>query len=143
MTIKTKSLVKVNKNGGVYAVGKAFTTEAKWVLIIQKYREEINQRGKCTTRQLTAICGISQKATRRAIGFSKKSEVSLPKQGTSVHGPGSLIGLSFEQHRFLYDLYIQNPAALAEEYIMKFFREYSLVLSSTFISRWFHTIGPF
>ena len=138
----TSSIVKTNKRGGVYSVGKAFS-EDKWVLIIREYREEILREGECTTRRLAELCQISQRAACRAIGFAKNDRISLPRQGTPLRGPGSLIGLCFEQHRFIYDMYIKNPAATAEQYIVEFYREYDLVLSKTYISRWFHTIGPF
>ena len=143
MPVKTtSSIVKINKRGGFYSLGKAFS-EDKWILIIAEYRKEFDRVGKCTSRRLAELCQISQKAACRAITFSKMDRVSLPNQGTPLRGPGSKIGLTFEQHRFLYDIYLRKPEATAEQYIMQFYREYNLLLSSPFITQWFHLIGPF
>ena len=138
----TNKIVRVNSNKGIYLQGVAFS-EAKWVIIIAKYREEMERHGKCSVRKLALICKISKKAASRGIKFAKDNKIELPMQGTPRRGVGSLLKLSYIQHRFIYNMYLNEPAATNEKYIDDFYKEFGFLLSASFMSKWFMGIGPF
>ena len=142
MQLKTTKRILLNAHNGAYLPGRSFPEE-KWVEIIATYREEIQRNGKCTTRQLAELAKIGKMSAAKAVKFAEKGELSFPTKGRPPEGIGSGIGLRWEHHRFLYDAYLDNPSALREEYLAKFYAEYGIVLSLSFVSLWFKRGGPF
>ena len=138
----TKNNYAFNLHGGLYAEGCSFE-ERKWVEIIIKYKTELRSKGKCTIRHLANICFISKNSAEKAIKMAKANKIDVQKHGTPLRGIGSLKGLTYEHHRFIYDLYLANPTRGREEYIQELHKEYNIGVSVEFMSKWFHGMGPF
>ena len=138
----TEKSVCMNKCKGIYLNGVAFS-ETKWVTIIAAYHIEKERNGKCSVRKLASLCQISKASAARGIKFAKMKKIVLPPQGTPRRGVGSLLNLSYFHHRFIYNIYLNDPATTNEKYIDDFYKEYGFLLTATFISKWFLGIGPF
>ena len=52
-------------------------------------------------------------------------------------------GFSVQHHAFLYDLYRRNPSMPQYGYIEEFSQHFGILLSASFIKRWFESIGPY
>ena len=85
---------KLNKHGGVYCNGKAFSKE-KWVEICVQYFELKAEIGKHpTVEQFARYAMILLKSARKAINFAKQGFIELPEQGTKKKGVRSVIQLT-------------------------------------------------
>ena len=63
------SIIRRNRNGGLYAVGKEFT-EIKWMEIREIYEKVMRENdGKCTTRKLAVEARIDKTSAHKAILF--------------------------------------------------------------------------
>jgi len=135
--------IQNNDNGGVYAVGVALTEE-KWVEIQSTYQQIVDNEGSCSVRRLANECKISKGSSNKAITFYNDGMVPFEsKRGHGRHGIGSMYGLKMKHHQYIYQLYLENPSRPRLGYIKKIKRKFNIVLSESFITRWFHTIGPF
>ena len=131
-----------NKEGGSYRKGKCFNDE-KWLTIIDTYQNIMTQHGSCGLRQLARSCSISTTSAKKAIAFFNSESIERKKRGHGRTGIGSLIGLTPCHHDFLYNLYTSRPSLPIEGYICEFDKKFQIVLSRSFITRWFHEIGPY
>ena len=63
------SIIRRNRNYGLYAVGKEFT-EIKWMEIAEIYEKVMRENdGKCTTRKLAVEARIDKTSAHKAILF--------------------------------------------------------------------------
>ena len=53
-----------------------------------------------------------------------------------------MYGLTHEHHLYIYDLYKKNPSMSLYGYSEELFKEFGILVSDTFIKRWFDTVGP-
>ena len=131
----------VNTNGGMYGSGKAFSDE-RWLKIIGTYEHLSKAHGSCGIRKLARCCRISQGSAKKAIQFFDTGIIERKKRGHGWKGVGTVLWFGHEHHEFLYDLYLSHPSLPSEAYICEFNKKFSMVLSYTFMTRWFHKVGP-
>ena len=136
--------VFVNAAGACYDRGRPFT-ESKWANIFYVYGREVDVHGRCSTRRLARLAGISQRSACKAIDYYESGILLPPSipRGHGRSGVGSLLGWEMEHHAYIYDLYRDNPALPVDGYVEQFYQRYNIVLSKSTIQRWFLTIGPF
>jgi hypothetical protein len=140
---KKRRNIQYNDNGGVYAAGVAFTEE-KWVEIQSTYLQIMDSEGSCSERRLATECRISRCSANKAITSYNGGIVPVESErGHGRHGIGSMYGLKMKHHQYIYQLYQKKPSRPRLGYIRKFQKKFNIVLNETFITRWFHTIGPF
>jgi len=133
----------LNNNNGLHCNGKAFTVK-KWLDFMEVYETELlANNNKCTPKKLAECCKISLSSAKKAIAFYDNGEVTIKKKGHRRKGVGSLKELTMQHHLFIYEMYLKNRRLPAEAYIFEFHAAFGIKLSSSFMSRWFHTIGPF
>ena len=142
MKLITNQLIKFNKHRVPYVQGEAYS-EAKYVSMVMEYWKEMGQNGKCTERRLASLCGPLQATAHKAIKYAHQGSINNVKVRTSKRGIGVVRELTFEQHRFIYDTYLRNPASTRETYVRTFYDMFGVALSLQFISRWFLGVGPF
>lgn len=141
--IKKRRNIQYNDNGGEYAVGVAFTEE-KWVEIQSTYLQIMDSEGSCSERRLATECKISRCSANKAITSYNDGIVPVEsKRGHGRHGIGSMYDLKMKHHQYIFQLYLEKPSRPRLGYIKKFKKKFNIVLNETFITRWFHTIGPF
>ena len=58
-------------------------------------------------------------------------------------GVGSYKRLKMKHHAFIFSLYLSNPSLPNYGYFGEMKEKYGISISTSFISRWFKTIGPF
>ena len=131
----------VNTNGGMYGSGKAFSDE-RWLEIIGTYEHLSKAHGSCGIRQLARCCRISQGSAKKAIQFFDTGLIERKKRGHGRKGVGTVLRFGHEHHEFLYDLYLSRPSLPSEAYICEFNKKFGMVLSYTFVTRWFYKVGP-
>lgn len=131
-----------NDNGGYYEEGKSFSID-KWCSIIEVYKKELHEKGRCTQRKLADLCKISKFSAQKAIEFALDDSITIKKRGHGRSGPGSLKGFDEEHHRFLYRLYRENRRRPIETYIEELKNVYGINVSPGFITYWFHHCGDY
>ena len=133
-----------NSNTGLHRKGKAFTLD-RWLEIMEVYESELHQGSdnNCTPKNLAKLCKISLPSAKKAINFYTKGDITIKKRGHGRKGIGSIKELTMQHHLFIYDMYRKNRRLPSEAYIFEFQAAFHIKLSSSFITRWFHTIGPF
>ena len=63
------SIIRRNRNGGLYAVGKEFT-EIKWMEIAEIYEKVMDENdGKCSIRKLAVEARIDKTSAHKSILF--------------------------------------------------------------------------
>ena len=142
MKLSTSKPIVKNQNGGFYINGQSFS-EKDWYRIVAIYDSTLKNEGKCSIRQLAKLSNVSNFSAAKAIKFYKQGRIEFKKQGNPLVGLGSRSGLNFNHHRYIYTLYLKNPARQIEDYVDKFFDEFSILLSPSFISKWFQKAGPY
>ena len=133
--------VVTNKNGGYFERGKLFT-RAKWAEIIEIYNNNISLSGKCSTNCLAKLVRIRWITAAKEVHYSKLGFIPSYEKNKVV-GVGSLRGLKMKHHAFIFALYLSNPALPNYGYCKEVESKFGIILSPTFIIRWFRSIGPF
>ena len=54
-----------------------------------------------------------------------------------------LVGLTMKHHVFIYQLYVKNPSLPIDGYIAEIYHRFSHIVSHSFMTRTFKTIGSF
>ena len=134
--------VRTNASGRYYTNGQSFSPD-KWKTVVDLYDKEVESAGKCRSRKLTKVAGVSRSSADKAILHRMTGEPIRMKRGTVVRGVGSRIGLNPEHHAYLYELYKRKPRRPRDSYVSKIRKRYGINISEMFMSRWFKTIGPF
>ena len=141
--ITTREVVVPNMYGCHYSCGKAFSPD-RWMGVIDTYTTIIKETGKCSARTLAKGAKISRGSASKAIEYHRLGTVPTECQrGHGQKGVGSIIGLSPFHHRYIYDLYKQNPARPVSGYIEEIKKEYGIILGKDIIQRWFRETGPY
>ena len=134
--------VRTNASGRYYTNGQSFSPD-KWMTIIDFYDKEVETTGKCSSRELARVAGVSRSSASKAILHRMTGEPIRMKRGTAVRIVGSRIGLNPEHHAYLYELYKRKPSRPRDSYVSKIRKRYGINIPGVFMSRWFKTIGPF
>ena len=133
--------VSMNTQGGYYERGRAFP-KSRWVSIIDFYLREIEDFGKCPIWRLKELAKIGEMTARKAVAFYTVGQ-TIPSRRQPVKGVGVMKGMTMEHHAFIYSLYLDNPSRPNDGYAEELMKEYGIVVSDSFFTRWFKTIGPF
>ena len=133
-----------NTNGGWYEYGRSYS-QAKWLSILHQYEVLLEENGKCSIRQLAKAASISIHSAHRVVNLYKEGRTVMPKRqrGDGKKGIGSKKGLTYDHHTYLYELYKKNPSMPLYGYAEEVFNKYRILLSDSFIKRWFDQIGPY
>ena len=131
-----------NTNGGRYESGQSFSDE-KWLELIGTYEHLLKAHGSCGIRELARCCHISRGSAKKAIQFFDTGLIERKRRGHGRKGVGAILRFGHEHHEFLYNLYLSRPSLPSEAYIYEFKRKFGMVLSRTFVTSWFHKVGPY
>ena len=135
------AVAEKNAQGGYFQRGKSFD-ETKWASIVDAYRHEIDTTGKCTINRLMELTKIGRKSAMKAINYHNLDSIPFLKKNARK-GVGSYKRLKMKHHAFIFSLYLSNPSLPNYGYCEEMKEKYGISISTSFISRWFKTIGPF
>ena len=135
------AIVEKNTQGGYFERGKSFD-ETKWASIVDAYRHEMDTAGRCTIDRLIELTKIGRKSAFKAIKFHHLDSISFLKKNARK-GVDSYKGLKMKHHAFIFSLYLSNPFLPNYWYCEEVKKKYDISIFSSFITRWFNTIGPF
>ena len=94
--MNTTSIIRRNRNGGLYAVGEGFT-EVRWMDIAEVYEKLLHENdGKCSIRKVAAEARICKNSAQKAIPFY---EVEMVLSTRRRQGHGTLKGLKMKRHQ--------------------------------------------
>ena len=134
---------KLNKHGGVYTNGKAFTKE-KWVEICVQYFQLQAELGDYpTVEQLAKYSMTSIDSARKAIRFAKQGFIELPEQGTKKKGVGSIMQLSEHEVQYILQLYNEEPTRPNYSYKFHLYMMFGRGISESSISNLFLKYFPY
>ena len=138
--------IKMNKNGGYYQRGKAYTVDKK-LFVAATYldlREESEREGRGprpSINYVAAVCGVDWHYVRKVEGeLFLQGHIALPadayKDRGGPSGPGSIC-MTQEDSFVLYCLYRKQPTRSLKSYANWLFYYNGTVVSESTISRFF------
>jgi len=135
--------VSMNKHGGLYVNGNMLGSE-RFAQVIKIYAKMLgrSQNGKVPVAALSREAQVSWHVDKRAIEeyHDVDSAQGRLQAGCRVDcggGTGSRVKLTYEQECYILFLRFEDPFMTNKDYITKFFEQYGVVLSKSFITRWF------
>jgi transposase len=111
--------------------------------IIAQYVEEIESGRKCSSRDLAKLADVSMNTALKAIQFYDNGKIIVKPNGRPKEALGSSYGLTVDHRMILYRLYCDNPSRPLYDYVREFLEVTGIAISTSFMCRWFSSIGPF
>ena len=134
------SSLDINKKGGVYIRGKAYSeTKRESVTEIFEVIKNHNSNERVQTTDVAQVAKVSYKTAHGILKAYKRGDNIKPKSQYKNRplGPGSKKGLSEEHESYILWLRFQDPFRTNMSYVREMRRRYGISISRTFVSRYF------